>query len=438
MNAVDKACVGGLRMNEVDTVNALHYIVDGCHNYYRINGKDQLVVAGSREEAGVFSFAEANQRIGGGKKAHFYSAIPVGEMEPATIDFQSAEVDMVYPYEKAEKETMTLIVDKKELRHTIPGVEEVRDSEEKQNHAEVCDAEMKMSLPYDMKSMDWHAYLTHFCYIASHIHDYQDELNQALSDIDMQICDIMHYIEIYNLEADDSIRMVDLLKECREQRRDVKDEMLRVECFQRAIGSSSNIAKVKDSMKQLQKLSFRMYHPRKLQELFENCPEKTIRNRKLLRALEQNTCMDIEKEYFEENSTEYGAKEEEAMVEHTRQKTAFDGKRNNWMQFAREQAAFYANVEQYIYNLQDDLAELDREMEQTLYEIENANYNVTQGYKVFKHLKELRNAGKEKQKELDCLYILTERFDCSAMADAMEACASEMESVLAEEEQAKK
>lgn len=164
-------------MNEVDTVNALHYIVDGCHNYYRINGKDQLVVAGSREEAGVFSFAEANQRIGGGKKVHFYSAIPVGEMEPATIDFQSAEVDMVYSYEEAEKETMTLIVDTKELQHTIPGVEEVRDSEEKQNHAEVCDTEMKMSLPYDMKSMDWHAYLTHFCYITSHIHDYQDELN---------------------------------------------------------------------------------------------------------------------------------------------------------------------------------------------------------------------------------------------------------------------
>lgn len=64
-------------------------------------------------------------------------------------------------------------------------------------------------------------------------------------------------------------------------------------------------------MKQLHKLSSRMYHPRKLQELFENCPEKTIRNSKLLRALEQNTCMDIEKEYFEENSTGYGEKEED-------------------------------------------------------------------------------------------------------------------------------
>ena len=407
-------------MSEAGTVNGLHYIVDGCHNYYRINGKDQLVVAGSREEAGVFSFMEANQRIGGGKKAHFYSAIPVEEKELLMIDFESTELDT------------------EELMYTMPEVEKVRDLEEKQNDSEACNEEIRMFLPYDMKSMDWHEYLTHFCYIVSNIHNYQDELNQALSDIDMQICDIMHYIEIYDLDADDSIYMVDLLKECREQRRDVKDEMLRVECFQKAIGTSSNIAKAKDSIKQMNKLSARIYYPRKLQKLFENCPEKTMRYNKLLRAFEYNTCMDIEKEYCEKDSNGYGTEEEGVMAEHTKQKTVFDGKLNNWLQFAKQQAEFFANAEQYIYNLQADMNELDREMEQTLYEIENANYNVTQGYKVFKHLKELRNIGKEKQKELDCLYILTERFDCSAMAEAMEACVSGLESVLAEPEQDKK
>ncbi|MBD5509850.1 MAG: hypothetical protein HDR08_01105 [Lachnospiraceae bacterium] len=407
-------------MSEAGTVNKLHYIVDGSHNYYRINGRDQLVVAGSREEAGVFSFMEANQRIGGGKKAHFYSAIPVEEKELLTIDFESSELDT------------------KELMYTIPEVEKVYDLEEKQNDLEACNAEIRMSLPYDMKSMDWHEYLTHFCYIASNIHNYQDELNQALSDIDMQICDIMHYIEIYDLDADDSIYMVDLLKECREQRRDVKDEMFRVECFQKAIGTSSNIAKAKDSIKQMNKLSARIYYPRKLQRLFENCPEKTMRHNKLLRAFECNTCMDIENGYCEKDSNGYGTEEEGVMVEHTKQKTVFDGKLNNWLQFAKQQAEFFANAEQYIYNLQADMNELDREMEQTLHEIENANYNVTQGYKVFKHLKELRNIGKEKQKELDCLYILTERFDCSAMAEAMEACVSDLESVLAEPEQDKK
>lgn len=45
-------------------------------------------------------------------------------------------------------------------------------------------------------------------------------------------------------------------------------------------------------------------------------------------------------------------------------------------------------------------------MEQVLEEVENANYNVVQGYNVYKYLKELRNENKNLQKELDTLYIL--------------------------------
>ena len=53
-------------------------------------------------------------------------------------------------------------------------------------------------------------------------------------------------------------------------------------------------------------------------------------------------------------------------------------------------------------------------------------------------MKELSNARKEKQNELECLYILTERFDCRAMAEALEECVSEIETVFAEATQEEK
>lgn len=398
-------------------MSSLHYIVDECGNYYRINGNNQLVVAGSREKAGVFNFNEAIDRIGGGKKGHFYSTIPVEEHE--------------------EENNETLSANTKQNIHPMPDLEDAYYSDEEQDDASLYEGDIKMSLPYDMKRINWIEYLTHFCYIASSINNYQDELNQALSNIDMQICDIMHYIELYNMNEDDSIRMIKLMKELREQRRDVKDEMVCIDNFERAIGTSNNIVKVKDSIKQIKKLSTRKYHPRKLQALFADCPEKTIRDSKLTQIMENNTCLDIEKEH--KGNIDVGQEKEEGVImEYTKKKTVFDGKINNWMEFAKKQAEFYSNVGQYIYNLQIDMKEIDDEIEQTLNEIENANYNAAQGYKVFKHLKELRNVKNEKQKELDCLYILTESFDCGAMANAMEACVNEIEPVLAEPEQVEK
>ena len=90
---------------------------------------------------GVFSFVEANKLIGGGKKAHFYSVIPVDEYSEEENHIENAEEDYA-TYE-----------------------------------------ENKMTLPYDMKCIDWAEYLTHFCYIVSSIQNYLDELNQTLQTI---------------------------------------------------------------------------------------------------------------------------------------------------------------------------------------------------------------------------------------------------------------
>ena len=122
-------------------------------------------------------------------------------------------------------------------------------------------------------------------------------------------------------------------------------------------------------------------------------------------------------------------REEDQNMENTRRETIFDGKDNNWREFARMQLEFYANAGQYMQNLQIDLDEIDDEIEQTLREIEEANYNVAQGYKVFKRLKDLRNERKRKQKEWECVSILADEFDCEAMADVMEYCLEEIEAV---------
>ena len=120
---------------------------------------------------------------------------------------------------------------------------------------------------------------------------------------------------------------------------------------------------------------------------------------------------------------------EKTMIEE-RNYTPFDGKENDWFSFAKKQAEFYRNAEQYIMNLQIDMKEIDEEIEKILLETEDANFNVTQGYKVFRRLKELRLDRKSKAKELDCLYALTDYIDCDALADTCEENLADIKNIV--------
>jgi len=286
---------------------------------------------------------------------------------------------------------------------------------------------------YKLQGMDWLDYLNQFCYLASGAVGYQENLTHALHDLELQICDILHYIELYDLDEKGSVRMTELLKECREQRRDVKDEILRVECFQKSLGTIANLSKVKDNMVPLKKLSNRSYNPRKLTALFENDMTETVRANKLDRAMADTNCMeDVACAAAETYETAQNVTEENTM-EYTRQDTVFDGQKNNWLTFARQQEAFYANAEQYLVNLQIRQDELQEELEQVLEEVENATYNVAQGYNVYKRLKDLRNEKKRLQKELEALYILTYGINCGKEAENMAACVRELEELYPEQ-----
>ena len=258
--------------------------------------------------------------------------------------------------------------------------------------------------------------------------DYREQLAKKHSDIEQKICDILHYIELCETNEEEAIDLVELLRVCRENRRDIKDELQRIEYFQNNFGTNMNVAKAKQALKCIKGLETRKYRPRKYDELFENC---TLKDKRLQRAdiRQMEHGYEIQKQRFVVEPVQKDEGGEETMLEE-RNSTPFDGKENDWLSYARQQAEFYRNAGQYITNLQMDIREIDEEIEETLLEAEDTNCNVTQGYKVFKRLKELRLERKSKSMELDCLYALTDYIDCDALADTCEANLAEVEGIM--------
>ena len=188
------------------------------------------------------------------------------------------------------------------------------------------------------------------------------------------------------------------------------------------------MAKAKQALKSIKGLETRKYKPRKYEELFENCMPKDRRLQRDDIYETAHNCVNSKQKFGVEPALE--DKDGEDTMTEERMYTPFDGRENDWLSFARQQAEFYRNVGQYITNLQIDIKEIDEEIEEILVETEEANCNVTQGYKVFKRLKELRLEKREKSKELNCLYALTDYIDCNSLADTCEDNLAEVESIM--------
>lgn len=378
--------------------DSLYYIRDYSGNYYRINHADQLVTAKSNQDATIFTFFQANERIGAGKKATFYYMVLAEE----TTDTVESEDD-------GKEEGVVSSI--KELTY-----DEVRDQIEKNASS------------YDLSQMDWMEYLTHFAYLVEGLKGYRDELAKKHSDIEQKICDILHYIELCETDDAAAIDLVELLRVCRENRRDIKDELQRIEYFQNNLGTNANALKAKQALRCIKGMEKRTYRPRKYDELFENC---VLKDRRLQRddLCESEDRYESRKKRFDAEPILKTESDEDTMMEE-RNYTPLDGKENDWYSFAKQQAEFYRNAGQYIVNLRIDIKEIDDEIEDILLESEEANCNVTQGYKVFKRLKALRLERKAKACELNCLYSLTDYIDCEALADTCEANLTEIEDIM--------
>ena len=391
--------------------DTFYYIMDYSSNYYRVNKDNQLVVATNEEEATVFTFAQANSRICVGKKSSFYYMIPIeeeGEMDISNETFQEQMSDIADD----------VVMEKDETQHVSPVKELTYDELQKPVEKNVSS--------YDLSEMDWSEYLTHFAYVASGIKDYRDELAKKHSDIEQKICDILHYIELCETDNDEAVDLVELLRVCRENRRNIKDELMRIEYFQNNLGTSANVAKAKQALKSIKGLETRKYKPRKYDELFENCIMKDKHRERGNVDGEKVENVSFKYNMIQTVTDEGG----EDIMTGERTYTPYDDKENDWLSFARQQAEFYRNAHQYITNLQITINEINQEIENILQETENANFNVAQGYKVFKRLKELRLERKAKSQELNCLYALTNHIDCEAFADTCEGNLDEIKEIM--------
>lgn len=263
--------------------DSLYYIMDYSGNYYRRTQTDQLVAVAGEQDATVFTFSQANSRICAGKKASFYCMVPIEEKN-----------DDVNLEEQKYEETD----DRSDILSTLPVEDSKKFAEDgvishikELTYDEVTEQVEKSVSSYDLSEMDWAEYLTHFTYLVEGVKDYREELAKKHSDIDQKICDILHYIELCETDADEAADLVELLRVCRENRRDIKDELQRIEYFQSNIGTNANAAKAKQALKSIKGLETRKYKPRKYEELFENC---VLKDKRLQRKdICETECSDV-------------------------------------------------------------------------------------------------------------------------------------------------
>lgn len=330
-------------------------IVDNMGNYYTVNEYDALVEAKSEESAMWFDILEANKRINNSGMSKMLRTVP------AKKNFCQKKV--------------TVITDSEEI---------------------------------SMQDIDFARMTKELLFLQENLSKYQNELRKKLSAVDEEICDILHFIELYQRDEEQSLDLVDRIQNCRQRRRKIKDEMYRAESFERIFNTGGITNILKTINKRLDKMEVREYTPRRLPGLFvEGIKLEDVQEEKATEASVEEYS-DI---YWEDN-----------MV-YERNDTIFDGKKNNWEDFVSQQQEFFKNIEQYAINLQLDIQELDGDIENLMLTCEDANCNVAQGYKMFKQLKELRLTRKEKLEELDKISVIIESFDCNGMASAYSYCA---------------
>lgn len=202
----------------------MYYIVDMQGNYYKIGAKGNLMVAKNSDEADVFTLRDANDRIGGGRKARFYTTVEATET-------------------------------------VIPAEETVYDDPE----YDVID---KPTM-FDSLQNNWEELLSNLCYMSSHMDEYQNNLNQMLSDVDKEICDLMHYLEFSDLDNHEMLKVAEMLKDRRQHRRQIKDEMEKTALMKDTFLDRTFGTKVQQSLDVMERMKTRQYTPRRLNELFE-------------------------------------------------------------------------------------------------------------------------------------------------------------------------
>lgn len=347
-----------------------YMIVDIKGNYYKIDSKDELVFAKSRDEATILSFAEANKRIGGGKKAFFYSAIPVEDYDSVSISCSSTD----------------------DIESDDEGY-----------------------------FFDWKGWIDSYLEMADKIESHRDHMRECHSMVDSKICDVLHYLEIYEVDDEKRIELAKKLEELRLERRTIKDQLQIIEAYLKAIVNDDIVKKVKTVRGLVHQLDNRIYKPRVLEDLFEFGKKKSF---KAVTVWGSKESLSNQKD--EEGIVRYGILDDFVdekggeFMNRERRTTLFDSADVNLKPYIFEQIQFYRDINQHVINLELDISEIDVSIEGLLKETEESNYNAVQGYKVFRELKQLRMTRSKKTKELYDYKELQKVINCNKLAEALE------------------
>ena len=442
-------------MGTIETLSKMFFIMDSNGKYYRLDSDNQLVVADGKEDAVFFTYEDADMRIGSGKRPHFYQIVQVAESTGVSDDDKESDFTGGSADRETERETVMLSPEddsEKDLgtkADSMIGMEdagkEAKDSldtdcretvdeagNEPKHDAGMSDGEETPLKRWsseglaDLSGIDWLMYLQNFSYIVANIREYREQVNAELSKVEKTLCDLLHFVEFFDPDVCREKGIMDRIKEAREYRRDVKNELYRIDQFRAAIGNNNNAGRVNEAVRSIQKLEKAGYRPRVLSDLFREAPKEERREirsfKEMVLRYEQaepdNSCEELSYE-----DTGEGVFEE---MDWERRDTIYDSREVDWDAFVKEQADFYRNARQHIINLEIDIERLDAEIEDMLARCEEENCNVTQGYKMFRKLKDLRIERKEKALQLQKVSAIADRFDCDVMREILEEVEEEL------------
>ena len=123
----------------------------------------------------------------------------------------------------------------------------------------------ELTEPSEIDGFDWKEISAYQLKLYNNMSAYGEQLRRDLRNVDLEICDIEHYIEFFALDAAKGYKAYRMLKERLKRRRHIKDEMAKVNCF--LAGSSGDFSSGKID-RQIKGFDNCRYTPRVLSELF--------------------------------------------------------------------------------------------------------------------------------------------------------------------------
>jgi len=200
----------------------LYYITDTYGTNYALNSMNKLVAVTKEDQASKFTLAKANNIIQNLIK-------PMQRYQYILKEATEEKEEKVYDLEEGEY----------------------------------------VSTRFDEMDTDWVGTMNEIISFSSQLKQYRVNLNHMLSEVDKEICDIMHFIEFNNLDAAKGYKMYKMLRDCRLRRRKIKEEHEKVNAAIQVFANEELIDKMKVALKQMKGLDNRIYSPRVLTELFE-------------------------------------------------------------------------------------------------------------------------------------------------------------------------